>query len=73
MMMNKVVASLRKEHSRLERELGSVRRALDALGHAGGGKLKGTGRTLSADARKRIADAQRLRWAKVRKAAAKAS
>jgi hypothetical protein len=28
---------------------------------------------LSADARKRIADAQRLRWAKVRKAAAKAS
>jgi hypothetical protein len=73
MMMNHVVASLRKEYSRLEKELGRVGKALDALGHAGGKKFKRTGRTLSAEARKRIADAQRLRWAKVRKAAAKAS
>src|SRR5258708_34536361 len=71
MMMNKVVTSLRKEYSRLEKEMGKVGKALDALGHAGGKKLKTTGRTLSKDARRRIADAQRLRWAKVRKAAAK--
>jgi hypothetical protein len=70
-MMNKVVASLRKEYSRLEREMSQVGKALDALGHVGGKKLKRTGRTLSADARKRIAEAQKLRWAKVRKAAGK--
>jgi hypothetical protein len=70
-MMNKVVVSLRKEYSRLEREMGKVGKALDALGHAGGNKLKTTGRTLSKDARRRIAEAQKLRWAKVRKAAAK--
>lgn len=70
-MMNKVVISLRKEYSRLEREMGQVGKALDALGHAGGRRLKRTGRTLSKDARRRIAEAQRLRWARVRKAAAK--
>ena len=69
-MMNKVVASLRKEYSRLEREMGQVGKALDAC-HSGGKKLKKTGRTLSEEARRRIADAQKLRWAKVRKAAAK--
>ena len=73
MMMNKVVISLRKEYSRLEKEMGRVGKALDALGHAGGKKLKTTGRTLSKDARRRIAEAQRLRWAKVRKANAQAS
>jgi len=51
--------------------MGRVGKALDALGHAGGKSLKTTGRTLSKEARKRIADAQRLRWAKVRKQAAK--
>jgi hypothetical protein len=71
MMMNKVVASLRKEYSRLEKEMGRVGKALDALGHAGGKRLKTTGRTLSKDARRRIAEAQKLRWAKVRKEAAK--
>ena len=71
MMMNKVVASLQKEYSRLEKEIGQVGKALDALGRSGGKKLKMTGRTLSKEARQRIADAQKLRWAKVRKAAAK--
>lgn len=71
MMMNKVVSSLRKEYARLEREMGQVGKALDALGHTGGKKLKLTGRTLSKDARRRIAEAQKLRWAKVRKEAAK--
>jgi hypothetical protein len=50
--------------------MGRVGKALDALGHASGtSKLKKTGRTLSKDARRRIAEAQKLRWAKVRKAA----
>jgi hypothetical protein len=71
MIMNKVVASLQKEYSRLEKEIGQVGKALDALGRSGGKKLKMTGRTLSKEARQRIADAQKLRWAKVRKAAAK--
>ena len=69
--LKKVVASLRNEYSRLEKEMGRVGKALDALGHAGGKSLKHTGRTLSKEARQRIADAQRLRWAKVRKQAAK--
>jgi hypothetical protein len=51
--------------------MGQVGKALDALGHNGANKLKKTGRTLSKDARRRIAEAQKLRWAKVRKAAAK--
>ena len=68
--LNKVVSSLRNEYSRLEKEMGRVGKALDALGHAGGKSLRKT-RTLSKEARKRIADAQRLRWAKVRKQAAK--
>jgi hypothetical protein len=71
MMMNKVVTSLQQEYSRLEKEMGRVGKALDALGHAGGKKFKSTGRTLSKDARRRIAEAQKLRWAKVRKEAAK--
>src|SRR6202043_1787234 len=62
MMINKVVASLRKEYSRLEKEMGQVGKALDALGQVGGKKLKKTGRTLSKDARRRIAEAQKLRW-----------
>jgi hypothetical protein len=70
MMMNKVVLSLQKEYSRLQAELTRVGKALDALGHAGGKNLR-TGRTLSKEARQRIADAQKLRWAKVRKQSAK--
>jgi hypothetical protein len=67
--LNKVVASLQKEYSRLQKEMGSVGKALDALGRSGGKKLNRTTRTLSPEARKRIAEAQRLRWAKVKKAA----
>ena len=68
--LTKVVASLRKEHSRLEAEIGRVRKALDALGRAGANKLRRKRRHLSKEARRRIAAAQRLRWAKVRKAKA---
>ncbi len=69
--LHKVVTSLRQEYSRLEDEMDRVGKALSALGSAGGAKLKTTKRVLSKEARKRIADAQRLRWAKVRKQAAK--
>jgi hypothetical protein len=48
-----------------------VGKALEALGNAGGNKLNRAKRTLSKEARERIAAAQRLRWAKVRKQAAK--
>ncbi len=65
--LNKVVTSLRSEHARLEKELARVRKALNALGSAGGAGL-GAKRILSKDARERIAEAQRQRWAKVRKA-----
>jgi hypothetical protein len=69
--LNKVVTSLRGEYSRLEREMDRVGKALDALGYAGGKKLKKAKRFLSKEARRRIAEAQKLRWAKVRKQAAK--
>jgi hypothetical protein len=69
--LNKAVTSLRVEYFRLEREMERVGKALSALGHANGSKLKGIKRNLSKEARARIAEAQRLRWAKVRKQAAK--
>ncbi|MFZ0807739.1 MAG: hypothetical protein WAN03_16210, partial [Candidatus Sulfotelmatobacter sp.] len=57
------------EYSRLQLEMERVGKALNALGSANGHKLKSKGRTLSKEARERIASAQRLRWAKVRKQA----
>jgi len=66
--LNKAVTSLRYEYSRLEKEMGRVGKALDALGQANGHRPR-TKRFLSKEARRRIAEAQRLRWAKVRKAA----
>ena len=68
MNLSKVVSSLRGEYSRLENEMDRVRKALDALGSANGAKPKRAKRFLSKDARRRIAEAQKLRWAKVRKA-----
>ncbi|MGA2858332.1 MAG: hypothetical protein ABSE40_15785 [Candidatus Sulfotelmatobacter sp.] len=68
--LNKVVVSLRHEHSRLEKQMERVEKALDALGHANGNRTKKVKRVLSKEARRRIAEAQRRRWAKVRKQAA---
>ena len=68
--LNKVVVSLRREHSRLEKEMQRVEKALDALGHTNGNKINKVKRILSKEARRRIAEAQRRRWAKVRKQAA---
>jgi len=67
--LNKVVTSLQGEYSRLQKEMERVGKALDALGHAGGNGFRRAKRVLSKDARERIAAAQRLRWAKVRKQA----
>ena len=69
--LNKVVTSLQSEYSRLQKELDRVGKALNALGHANGSRLRGK-RILSKEARERIAEAQRQRWAKVRKQAKQA-
>jgi len=66
--LNKVVTSLQSEYSRLQKELDRVGKALNALGHVSGSKFRGK-RVLSKEARERIAEAQRQRWAKVRKQA----
>lgn len=60
-----VVKQLQVLKQRTEKDLDRINTALIALN---GGK-KRPGRVLSKEARERIADAQRLRWAKVRKAA----
>lgn len=65
--LNKVVASLQIEYSRLQNEMERVGKALGALGHANGSRR--VKRILSKEARERIAEAQRQRWAKVRKQA----
>lgn len=70
--LNRVVTSLREEYSRLEKEMERVGKALNALGSANGHSLKTKRRTLSKEARERIAEAQRQRWAKVRKQAKQA-
>ena len=64
--LNKVVSSLQSEYSRLQKEVDRVGKALAALGSANGGRSGK--RILSKEARERIAEAQRQRWAKVRKA-----
>jgi hypothetical protein len=61
-----VVKQLKKEHDRLTRQIEGISAALVAFGSAyGNHKRPGTRkkRKLSAAARKRIAEAQRKRWA----------
>ena len=70
--LNKVVASLQAEYSRLRAESERVGKALQALGQVSRNGQRRAGRRrrrLSKQARQRIAAAQRRRWAKVRKAA----
>ena len=69
--LSKVVTSLQGEYSRLQKELDRVGKALNALGHVNGSRFRGK-RVLSKEARERIAEAQRQRWAKVRKQAKQA-
>jgi len=67
--VNSIVSDLQRERARLEQELRRVSAALSAFGNAymKGGKGGGS-RRISAEGRKRIAAAQRARWAKVRAA-----
>lgn len=76
-MMQSVVGQLQKERTRLQDELHRVTAALTAFGKV---YLQGSKpahattrkkRTISAAGRKKIAAAQRARWAKVRAAAKK--
>jgi hypothetical protein len=72
-LMQSVASQLQKERTRLEDELRRVTAALTAFGqvYMHGNKSKAAvairkKRTISAAGRKRIAAAQRARWAKVR-------
>ena len=62
-----VVSQLRKERANLVNHLRHVDAALSVLGKLSGGKTQvQPRRTISASGRKKIAAAQRARWAKVR-------
>jgi hypothetical protein len=76
-LVNTVIDQLQSERSRLENELHRVTAALSAFGrvYMQGSKAKPAARkarTISVAGRKRIAAAQRARWAKVRAAKKKA-
>jgi hypothetical protein len=75
----KVVQQLRQERDQAQRRIEQLDGALKALaglsgvrgttvGRSGGQRPSGTHRTMSAEARKRIAAAQRARWAKWKRA-----
>ena len=67
-LMQSVISELQKERKRLEDELHRVAAALTAFGNAyvHGSRPTRKKRTISVAGRKRIAAAQRARWAKVR-------
>jgi hypothetical protein len=61
-----VVQQLKNEHDRLTKEIRAVTAALSAFGAAYGKPSRTSGK-ISAAGRARIAAAQRMRWAKLRK------
>jgi hypothetical protein len=66
-VMQTLVQQLKLEQSRLQRELHGISAALTAFGHVYmGGAKPPKKRTISAAGRKRIAAAQRARWAKLK-------
>jgi hypothetical protein len=67
-LMQSVVSQLQKERTRLDDELHRVTAALTAFGevYLRGRKSSRRKRAISAAGRKRIAAAQRARWARVR-------
>jgi hypothetical protein len=69
-LMQSVASQLQKERTRLVDELHRVTAALTAFGkvYLRGNKPVRRKRTMSAAGRKRVAAAQRARWAKVRAA-----
>jgi hypothetical protein len=62
MVLRKIVSVLRKQRGALQLELKHIDLALGALNGHGNHK-----RRMSADARRRIGEAQRARWAKLRR------
>ena len=71
--LDNALAQLREEHDRAQQYVDKLREAISALegivgGHSSTAASSGARpkRTLSASARKKIAAAQRARWAKVR-------
>jgi len=67
-LMQSVISGLQKERKRLEDELHRVAAALTAFGNVylRGSQPTRKKRTISAAGRKRIAAAQRARWAKIK-------
>jgi hypothetical protein len=67
-LMQSVISELQKERKRLEDELHRVAAALTAFGNVymHGGPPTRKRRTISAAGRRRIAAAQRARWAKIK-------
>jgi hypothetical protein len=67
-LMQSVISELQKERKRLEDELHRVAAALTAFGNVymHGSRPTHKKRTISAAGRKRIAAAQRARWAKIK-------
>lgn len=69
--IKRVVRELRREKSRVQSELQRISSALDALQRLGRSELKRevkTVRKFSVATRKKMAAAQRARWAKLKKA-----
>ena len=70
-----LLPALRREEKRLEQAVGKVQNELNAVKKAieafGKTYRNGTRRKMSAEARARIAKAQKARWAKVRAAKSK--
>ena len=68
--LDQAIATLKTETKRLEKELSQVAAAIAALeGASNNGRgitARLSGRTMSPSARRKIAAAQRARWAKVR-------
>ena len=75
-----ILAAIRREEQKLEKQLGKLQHQLDgvraaakALGHSAGRELKTVKkRVLSAAGRAKISKAAKKRWAKVRAGAKKA-
>jgi signal transduction histidine kinase len=67
-LMQSVVSQLQNERTRLAKELHGVTAALTAFGkvYVNGPTVTRKKRTISAAGRKRIAAAQRARWAKIK-------
>src|SRR5258707_9936918 len=67
-LMQSVISELQKERKRLEDELHRVAAAMSAFGkvHLHGSRTTRKKRTISVAGRKRIAAAQRARWAKIK-------